>query len=389
MSFVDVVLAVLLLVSLLRGRELGFVRQLFSTGGFFGGLLLGILLEPFAVRLAHSPGGRLGAALGATFGLALLWLTVGEYLGASIKQTIRFRERLNYLDNALGAALAAVSVLAMAWLSGPILAALPAPAVQNAVHTSKIITALDRRLPPVPDVIASIGRLVTPNGFPEVFIGDEPALTPASLPAPAQLAAAVRRDRASVVKIEGRGCGGIVEGSGFVVADGLVATNAHVVAGIAQPQVLDRNGNHAATPIWFDPNLDLAILRVSNLAGGPLSLRSDSAGRGTEGGVLGYPGGGPFHAGTAAVLEKFTALGRDIYNQGHTSRDIYAVQATVVPGNSGGPLVDLAGKVVGVIFATSTTNKDTGYALSMHAVLSGIAQAEARNQPASTGSCAE
>jgi S1-C subfamily serine protease len=181
----------------------------------------------------------------------------------------------------------------------------------------------------------------------------------------------------------------MVFGSGFVVGKGLVATNAHVVAGINSPQVVDRNGTHAATTIWFDPDLDFAVLRTSNLAGSKLPLKTTIASRGEAAGVLGYPGGGGFKAGQAAILDEFTAIGRNIYNEGRTTRDVYSVQAMVVPGNSGGPLVDAHGYVIGVIFATSTSYSNVGYALTLRQVVAELNQAQQRSGAVSTGSCAE
>jgi S1-C subfamily serine protease len=254
------------------------------------------------------------------------------------------------------------------------------------------VSFLNRKLPPAPNVVADIGHLIAPNGFPHVFIGNEPTfptLSQTTLPTSAALIAAVNRDRASVVKIEGQGCGGIVEGSGFVVGDGLVATNAHVVAGVARPYVIDGNGTHLSTPIWFDPNLDFAVLRVNDLAGGPLTFNIGTIAQGVPGGVLGYPGGGNFTAGTAAVINEITAIGRNIYGQGGTVRDVYAIQATVIPGNSGGPLIDMNGNVMGIVFATSATTNDIGYALSVPQVINELHQAENINQPTSTGDCAE
>jgi S1-C subfamily serine protease len=104
---------------------------------------------------------------------------------------------------------------------------------------------------------------------------------------------------------------------------------------------------------------------------------------------LGYPGDGPFTAGTAAVLEEFTAVGRNIYDQGTTDRDVYSIDANVIPGNSGGPLVDLNGQVMGVVFATSTEYNDVGYALGVPQVIHEIDQARLANHTVSTGSCAE
>ncbi len=389
MNVLDVLIILLLIGGLVRGLDLGFVQQVFSTVGFFGGLLLGAALEPKVVGLAHSPLSRLGLTLLMTLGVAMVFLSIGEVIGTTVKRKVQLAKTVNRADNAFGSVVACVSVLAMIWLSAPVVVTLPYSDIQATVRDSKIVALLNRNLPPAPNLVADIGHLIAPNGFPDVFTGLEPSPTPTTLPTPAALTAAVEKDKASVVKVEGRGCGGLVTGSGFVVGDGLVATNAHVVAGINAPYVADARGLHRATAIWFDPNLDFAVLRVSGLAGGPLPFNAQAIPYGTPAGVLGYPGGGPFQADSAAVLDEFTAKGRNIYNQGTTKRDVYSIQASVEQGNSGGPLVDLDGNVIGVVFATSTDYNNIGYALSVQQVIDEVASAKAANQAVDTGNCAE
>jgi S1-C subfamily serine protease len=389
MNLIDVLIIILIIGALFRGLELGFVRQLFSTGGFFAGLILGTILEPHVIGYAHTPTSRILVTFASTLGIGLLLLLVGEIAGALLKQRLQFQDGLNHVDNSLGAMLAGLSLLLIVWLSASVLILLPYASMQSSIRGSKIVSLLDHNLPPAPTIIADLGRLIAPNGFPNVFIGAEPQPTEATLPTPADLAAAVNKDRQSVVKVQGQGCGGIVTGSGFVVGNGLVATNAHVVAGINAPMVIDENGSHPATAIWFDPNLDFSLLRTNDLSGQPLTFNVQTIPHGTPGGVFGYPGGGPFAADTAAVLDEFTAVGRNIYNQGSVKRDVYSIKATVVPGNSGGPLVDTNGNVIGVVFATSTTYNNVGYALSAPEVQAEVNQAEASNQPVSTGTCAE
>jgi S1-C subfamily serine protease len=386
---IDLIIIILGISALYRGLELGFVRQLGSTLGFFGGLFLGAALEPHTVSLVHSQASRTVVTIVTTLGCALILLTVGEYVGLRLKYQVRFR-RLNRLDNDLGALLGVATLLFAVWLLAAIINSSPFPAIQSAMHNSRIVRGLDHELPDAPQVIAGLGHLIDPNGFPQVFIGAEPN-PPANirLPSLGEMQAAVKRDEASVVKVEGQGCGGIVEGSGFVVGSDLVATNAHVVAGISQPYVLDDNGRHRVTVISFDPNLDLAVLQVSNLAGPALNIASSQVPTGTASAIMGYPGGGPLTAGTAAVLDEFTAEGRDIYDSGNTLRDVYEIQADVIPGNSGGPLISVDGTVIGVVFAESTTYQHVGYALTTEQVLTEIHQAASRNQPVSTGQCAD
>lgn len=386
---VDLLIVLLLISAVFRGREIGFVQQLFSTVGFFGGLLLGAWLQPHTVNLVQGQASRSLVTLVTTLGMAFLLLAVGEVIGIVLKRRLQMG-KLNPLDNGFGSLLSMASVLVAVWLSATVIKTLPFDGLQEQVRESKIATNLSQHLPYAPNIIAGLGHLIDPNGFPQVFTGGEPN-PPAkiNLPSSSQLAAAVNKDRESVVKIVGRGCGGIVDGSGFVVGDDMVATNAHVVAGIDRQFVTDSNGTHSAVAIWFDPNLDLAILRVANLAGDPLPMSSKIVPDHTPAAVMGYPGGGGFTANPASVLDQFVAAGRNIYGRGVTNRSIYEIASDVEPGNSGGPLVTADGTVVGVIFARSTTYNDVGYALTMEKVISAVSKASASGSTVDTGSCAE
>jgi len=166
-----------------------------------------------------------------------------------------------------------------------------------------------------------------------------------------------------------------------------VVTNAHVVAGIADPTVEDATGSHGTSVVFFDPSYDLAVMRVRGLTASPLPLDPGTIARGDPAAVLGFPEGGPFTAVPAGVMAEFTAQGRDIYGQGLTVRDVYEIQATVRPGNSGGPLVQPDGKVIGVVFSRSTTNGDIGYALSSPGVLTRVLRAESATGTLGTGGC--
>lgn len=386
---VDFIIIILAIASIFRGREIGFVRQLFSASGFFIGLFIGALLEPHTISLAQTATARSVIALATTMGCALILLTIGEYVGVALKHKVLLKP-INSYDNGLGAALSVVTLLVSIWLSAAILSSIPLTGLQTAVKDSRVIGYLNRELPSAPSLVEDFGHLIDPNGFPDVFIGGEPA-PGQNLPLPnlGDLQTAVANDKNSVVKVEGRGCGGIVEGSGFVVGAGLVATNAHVVAGIAKPYVQDSTGTHSAEAIWFDPNLDFAVLRVPNLAGHSLVLSTRHNSPGTPAAVLGYPGGGPFTAGAAVIQDEFTATGRNIYGKSSTSRDIYEVQANIIPGNSGGPLVAKDGAVIGIVFAESTTYNHIGYALTTAQVSAELAQAEANNDTVNTGKCAQ
>jgi S1-C subfamily serine protease len=292
------------------------------------------------------------------------------------------------LDSALGVVVAVIASLLAAWLLANTLVNSSSLSLNASIDQSKIIRSLDNVLPAPPSVFSRVQSFLSSEGFPPVFAQLAPASAgPVSLPGSAQLQQAVVRAESSTVKIIGDGCGQIQEGSGFVVAPGVVVTNAHVVAGIDHPMVEDNGGDHQTSVVSFDPYYDLAVMRVGGLSEPPLALVPEEVGRGVEAAVLGYPGGGPFTAAPAGVMAAFEAEGRDIYGQGLTVRSVYELQAVVRPGNSGGPLVLPDGRVIGVVFSRSTTNDDIGYALTSPGVLSRVLQAESVRTPVGTGAC--
>lgn len=358
--------------------------QVISFGGFWAGLALGAAVGPRLAMLASGGFGPAFVLLFAVFGLALLGSAVGRYIGTRAWSALR-RLKLGSADAALGAVVAAIATLVAVWLVALLLSAGPTRNVANAVNDSRIVRALVDRLPPAPSVFSRLQRFIDGSPFPRVFEGLEPvAPGPVAIPNDPAVRAAVAAARASTVRVTGLGCGGIQSGSGFVVGPGLIVTNAHVVAGIDRPAVDDRR----ATTVLFDPAMDLAVLRTTGLGGRALPLLGEDVARGQGGAVLGYPGGGTFTAGPAAVLRRFQAVGRDIYGRDLTRREVYQLQALVRQGNSGGPFVRSDGVVLGVIFAASTTDADVGYALTSTEVIPRIEQARARTGAVDTGPCA-
>lgn len=385
----DAVIIIFILSAVFRGREIGLVQQLFSTIGFFGGLLLGAVLQPHVITQVSGQANRSILTIAITLGMAFLLLVIGEIVGATLKHKLQMG-KFDSIDNLFGSVISVVSVLIAVWLGASVIKTLPVMGLQEELNNSRIVVALTDTLPYAPDVIAGLGSLISPNGFPQVFInGERSRPAQINLPAASELNAAVAKTRESVVKIVGQGCGGIVDGSGFVVGNDMVVTNAHVVAGITRQFVTDNAGNHSATVIWFDSKLDIAVLRVPNLSGDPLALNTDIASDGSAAAVLGYPGGGAFTANPASIIEQFTATGRDIYGRGNSQRQVYEIASDVEPGNSGGPLVNAAGEVIGVIFARSTSYEDIGYALTADQAADAVSKASARGSAVSTGSCAE
>ncbi|HEY5806039.1 MAG TPA: MarP family serine protease [Candidatus Saccharimonadales bacterium] len=390
MNWLDLFVGLFLVAALIRGSEVGFVRQFFSTLGFFTGLFLGAWINMLLANIVSTPGARALLTFVVVLSFALTLMVAGEYIGLLLKFRLREAQLTNRLDKIFGSALAAATLLAAVWLGASIFRNIPDSGWQRQIRNSQIVAFLESKLPSAPSALTELGRLIDPNNFPQVFTGLEPALkTDTPLPEMGELTPAVQKARASIVKIEGEGCDKVVEGSGFVAGDGSVVTNAHVVAGVKHPFVLDQNGRHSAKVVLFDPQLDIAILRAENLAGEPLPVETQLAAGNTPAAVLGYPSGSGFTAGPGVILETFVAQGRNIYNQGSTKREVYSVRADVEHGNSGGPVINKDGEVIGVIFAKSINYQHVGYALTMEQVLANIDKVRGLTEGTSTSSCAE
>jgi S1-C subfamily serine protease len=388
MNLVDILILVVVAIAAIQGLRLGGLMQVLSFGGFWIGLYFGALLASVTATWVHSSATRAAVALITMLGVAILCGVAGRTIGVKLFKRVH-RGRLGAVDSGLGVVVAVIASLLATWLVASTLVNSSYLPINASISGSQIIRSLDNVLPAPPSVFSRVQGFLSAEGFPPVFAQLAPASAgPVTLPGDAQMQTALNIAGPSTVKIVGSGCGDIQEGSGFVVAPGLVVTNAHVVAGIARPTVQDSSGIHATTVVLFDPNFDLAVMRVPGLREHSLTLDPNDVARGVQALVLGYPGGGPFTANPAGIMANFSAEGRDIYGQALTLRDVYEVQSIVRPGNSGGPLVQADGQVIGVVFSRSTTNGNIGYALTSPGVLTRVQKAEAASGAVGTGACA-
>jgi S1-C subfamily serine protease len=383
----DAVLLVMLALAGIAGYRRGLVLQLFSYGGLLAGLFAGALLAPVLASLVRSPLAQTGAA-GFTL---LVSAALGDALGWVVGSRARAQARTSRVGGAVdapgGAAVSLVAVLLATWFVALNLVNGPFPAVASEIRGSTIVRTLDSALPQPPSVLAEVSRFFNTFGFPDVFSGIPPApAEPVRPPTQAQARRAFEAADQSTMRIVGRACEEIQEGSGFVVADSYVITNAHVLAGVDAPQVQVRGTSQDAVTVLFDSETDLAVLRVQSTPP-PLSLQTSLVDRGSTGAVLGYPKGGPLSGEAAAVRREIEAVGHDIYDRGEVRRQVYELQTAVRPGNSGGPFVLLNGRVAGVVFAASTTDGGIGYAISTPEVLPDLRHAIGRTEPVSTGPC--
>jgi S1-C subfamily serine protease len=387
MNLVDLIILLLLLVALRRGLRLGFLSLVLSAGGFVLGLYLGTLLASALGGGITDAIGRLLAAITLSLLIGFIMAGAGEALAMRASEHLH-KWKLGRVNNIFGAAFEAAFVLLIVWLLASTLSNVPTGSLGRQIRSSAIISGLNSKLPPAPDLLSELERVLNANGFPRAFIGNEPSRGPVPNTTPLS-DEVVKTAQASVVKIAGRGCGGIVEGSGFAAGANLVATNAHVIAGVSRPHVLAPNGNtYNVVPVYFDQDLDIALLRVDGLPVPPLPVTAEVLPNGTSVAVMGYPGGGPLTISSGVILDSMTAVGRNIYDRGVVARKIYSLHAQIESGNSGGPMIDGQGRVAGVVFAKSVSEDQVGYAIRGSELVPVLEQYGASQAQVGTGQCA-
>lgn len=386
MNWLDLSILIVLGLTVMAGWRTGFVRRVFSWAGIIAGVALASWLLPRIVGPVNSsatPSRFLLAALVLFLGGSVGQL-LGSVLGDRVKRSIP-DDKLGSADRVLGSAVGVVAVALLLWVLLPTVADVPGwPS--DGVRSSTVASWFDDHLGQPPFALGGLSRSLGLSGLPTVFSALRPSPNatppPPASPLDPKLLETVER---SVVKVSGPSCGLLQSGSGVVVAPGLVATNAHVIAANGTTTVTTQDGErYAATPIAFDPLLDLALLSSRSLKRPPLPL---SDGRvGDFGSALGYAGGGPLTVNSYRISERIKAAGRDIYDRAAVTRTIFVMGATLARGDSGGPLVSPAGEVVGLVFAIAPDRPGVAYGIVGSDVAAMVRSADASRE-VSTGRC--
>jgi S1-C subfamily serine protease len=384
-NLIDILIVVAALVGLANGYRRGFWLSLTQYLGLLIGVMLGAASARYVLdylQISNQSARPLGAVLVLVIG-GSLGSSIGFAVGEPIRRNILRTGIHTSTDSVAGAALSAFAVLLMCWFLGLSFSRGPVPQIAQQINRSVLLRGLDDVAPRPPAFLASVEQVLAGVEFPPVFAGLEPNL-PGALPIPSSVdTPGVNLAAAQVVKVSSLGCGGIVTGSGIPLGKGYVATNAHVVSGTSAHQVQKPDGTqYRAEVVYFDPEKDVAVLYVPGFTAPGLTFGLGD--RGTQGAVIGYPGGQGEKIVPAVVDGGVPAEGRDIYNQNLVTRQIFVLQAVVRPGNSGGPLLDLQGRVLGMVFATSASDPEQAYALTDDEIMPDIRDAEASTTPKDT-----
>ena len=371
MIAVDWIIVAFCVLMAVWGFAQGLIVGALSLAGFAGGAFLGSRLGPALLSEgSESP----YAPLFALFGAILIGgvLASGlELLGFRLRE--RIGQRLGLLDGLGGAVLVTTLALGFVWIAGAVALQTPgARELRRPIQRSAILRQLNMVLPPSGGIINALARF---DPFPQI---DGPA--PDVGPPNARIARDpdVRGAARSVVRVLGTACGLGVQGSGWIAGDGVVVTNAHVVAGQDDTtvQVGGEGPRHDTDPILFDARNDLVILRAPALRGTPGLRLNVDARPGTSAAILGFPENGPYDVEPGRLGATETVVTEDAYGRGPVRRRITVLRGEVRQGNSGGPMVDGSGRVVTTIFAATVAGGgNSGFGVPDSIVRSALARA--------------
>jgi S1-C subfamily serine protease len=390
LNLLDWLLLLLVLAYALSGYWQGFITGAFATLGLLLGGLFGIWLAPVALGGADP---SLAVSLGALF-IVILSASIGQalmqYAGAKVREQITWQPA-RAVDAVGGAALSAVAVLLVAWALGYAISGTRIGAVTEQVRGSWVLDKVNGALPAsAPNVLQAFNSVVGTSFFPRYLEPFAPERIVEVGPGPDRLREdpQVLGTEDSVLKIRGANdCGRGVEGTGFVIAPDRVMTNAHVVAGVDDPEVEVGDGTELARVVLYDPDLDIAVLSVDTRDAPTLQL-DDSLEAEDPVAIVGYPQDGPFDVQPGRIRTNQTLRSPDIYGTGTVVRDVFSLRGLVRPGNSGGPIITPAGDVGGVVFAASVEDADTGYALTAAQVADSADEGKTAESEVDTGACA-
>jgi len=390
MNLLDWFLVVVVLAYALSGYWQGFVTGAFATAGLLLGGLLGIWLAPIALGNAEP---SLLVSLGALF-IVIVTASLGQaglqYAGARIRDAITWQP-IRAVDAVGGAVLSAVAVLLVAWALGVAISGSRLGSVTPLVRESAVLGRVDSALPNgASQLLQAFDNVVGTTFFPRYLEPFAPERIVEVKAGPRRLLTDpdVVDAEPGVLKVRStNSCGRGVEGSGFLYADDRLMTNAHVVAGVDRPEVVLHDSVVEAKVVHYDPQLDVAVLALDD--GDRRVLPLDLEGAKPQQGVaiLGYPQDGPYDVRAARVRSVQRLRSPDIYGDGSVLREVYSLRGLVRPGNSGGPVVASDGRVVGMVFAASVTDTDTGYALTADQVAASAAIGVTNTERVDTGEC--
>ncbi|WP_111719945.1 MarP family serine protease [Homoserinimonas sp. OAct 916] len=389
LPILDIALVLVLVGYLVYGFRAGLALSLGAISGVVLGVVAAFLAIPLVSSWVTDAVWRVPSVVATAIVLIVLGHTLGSAVGRYVRRGVD-RTPLRIIDRLLGAVVGVVVTAGLISMLAFSASGLGIPFVSQAVSQSTVLGVIHSLTPtPVQSLFAELRSTVAEQGVPRVLGLPTQQAEPAELPDIDLGSPALTITADSVVKVTGTAwkCGQNQSGSGFVVSPGRIVTNAHVVAGVSEPVIeTPRSGTFTGRVVSFDPERDLAVIAVDGLPT-PALPAAETLPVGSPAVVAGYPLGGPFRLGPAAVSAVSPVDVPNIYGTNPRLLEVYTLTASVQPGNSGGPLLTTDGRVAGVVFAKSEDRASVGYALTMAELAPVLASADSFDQSVAPGDC--
>lgn len=392
MTFIDALLVLLIVAGAVAGFRQGLVAAAGSLLGAVAAAVGALALAPLLVQDMDNGLARTAVSMAVMVVGVLVGELIGGRAGRELSERITWKPA-RAVDRTLGLLGQGVAVLGLAWIVALPLASAPIPWLSSSIRNSAVLGAVDTVAPDGSAGLTDrLRALLNSTGFPDILgplgstpIVDVPPPDSALLadPVVAAVASSVLKIRADSIS-----CQKSFSGTGFAIGPDHILTNAHVVGGASTVSIEASGGSVRATVVDYNPDQDLAVLYAPGLGLSALTFAADPLPAQADAIVLGYPLGGPFTVSPARVRSITELSGPDIYQSKTVRRQVYLLRALVRPGNSGGPVIDADGEVIGVVFGAAIDDADTGFALTAAEVAGTVAAGLTDTSAAATGSCA-
>jgi S1-C subfamily serine protease len=396
MNFIDIFIAAAFLIFGWIGFRRGILRTILSIIGLIVGGAAGAIATPSIQSLISNNAFGFKPTIGLTsiILVASLGMFLFGVLGSFLRVVLLPFPFMKTIDSLIGFGLAIIAVASISSTLSSAAQVIPNKTVNNLFSQSQLISQIDQYLPErFKDAAQKIQNVITDSPLPEVFKSlVESRITPTQLESDVAIPEIVTKSVASTVRIDGiaESCSAAMVGTGFIVSPERVITNAHVVAGVKEPVITLFNSQTqlGGRVIAIDRKKDIAIIFVPGLTGEKLTFIGPVTPN-EIGFVVGYPNGGNLRTMPVSVTSEFESIGTDIDGNGKTRREVIVFGGDVKPGNSGGPLLNDQGQVLGVVFAADAENRNTGYALAPSEVAKLVSETSSVMQAIETGECAK
>lgn len=389
---VDAIVVLLVICFGVLGYHHGLIQSFASFVGFIVGLVVGIRLAVLVGNRISGAAPRIGVVVAVLVLCAIGGQALANLIGTKLKKRVRWSSA-KQLDRVLGGVMSAILAIVLCWVVALPLAVSSSPSVSAAIKSSKLMPVIDGAMPDAArNLYSSIKQSISHQGLPDVLgpLAQSSAVEVGTPEAGLASTPAIVAAGESVVKVEGTAdqCSRIIDGSGFVFAPERVMTNSHVVAGTSSIEVQTVDGVRDAKVVYNDESTDIAVLMVPGLTLRSLPINPTRAASDDDAVVAGYPGGGAYSAQAAKIRTSGKISGPNFRDTGTVVRDVYALKAHVIEGNSGGPLLAPDGSVLGVVFASAADNSEVGYALTQDEISAALSKGANATTRVTTGACA-